>query len=516
LEALTGGLYPNKLDVLREYIQNSYDAIREYLRASKKPEPCKIEVVVKAGSALIHDNATGMNRATLNEYRKLGFSRKSLGEYAGWRGIGKAAGLAVAEKMIVTTSPIGIPERYQLEFNSAEMLKTVDELRAKNQNIPLNQLVDQYSKIETTSENKRAHYTTVELVKVRSDCPELLDPARIEAHLSQIAPVPFHPKFKFGKRIAANVAQYVDDYLPVKLLVNDQRVFKPFRHHWKYHDKSISVREPEFLPIYAVHDDSRELIAYSWFCMNLGRGQINVKCEIAGNPVDLSGLAYRVHDIRIGDAQLTRRTLWRVTPERARYAMGEIHILDPGVEPTADRNDFKDNLARYNLYQFCVDIASEISRRAGRQSAELRAEEKIRRADNTLNEVSMQLRRKAVPKELVPQMIYQAQLSKDEAKKSKPFARTNRLRMKADRIVVAADRLTDRLAAVILSYGTSKTLPSGIYDLTKELGFSRETVEAYESIVRVLGDYFINEPRIYQELIVLIQRELRRAFTTQD
>lgn len=516
LEALAGGLYPNKLDILREYIQNSYDAIREYLRISRRSSKCSIKVVVKAGSVIIHDNATGMDRSTIGEYRKLGFSKKSLGEYAGWRGIGKAAGLAVAEKMIVTTSPIGVAQQFQLVFNSQEMLKAVEELRKKNQNIALNQLIERYSKIETYRENKKAHYTTVELAKIKSDCSQLLDPGLIAAHLSQIAPVPFHPSFRAGRKIAANLADYFDDYLPVKLLVNGQQVFKPYRDHWTSDGKSISVKEPEFLPIYAVHDSERELIAYSWFCMNTGRGRINVKCNVASNAVDVSGLVYRVHDIRIGDAQLSRRTLWTATPERARYAIGEIHVVDPHVEPTADRNDFKDNLARYNLYQFCVDIASEISRKAGRQTLELRAEEKIQRANDTLVVVSKQIRQKAIPRELVPQMIFQTQLAKDEAKKSKPFAKSKKLKKKADQIVVTADKLTDYFANVVTPATSVKTLPSGIYDLTNELKFSRETVNAYETIIGVLSDYFINEPRIYEELIRLIQKELRRVFTPPD
>jgi hypothetical protein len=514
LEALTGGLYPYKLDILREYIQNAYDAIREYLRTSKKPDSCRIKVVVKAGSVVVDDNATGMDLVTIGEYRKLGFSRKSFGEYAGWRGIGKAAGLAVAEKMIVTTSPLGVPEEYQLEFDSAQMLKEVEELRATNQNIPLNLLIEKHSSIEKNPAKKKQHYTTVELFKVKSDCSELLDSDRIAAHLSQIAPVPFHPEFKFGSRIAANLSNSVEEYLPVRLFVNKEQIFKPYRHHWSNNGKSITVKEPEFLPIYAVHGESRDLIAYAWFCMNLGRGQIDIKCKNIGDPIDVSGMVYRVHDIRIGDAQLPRRTIWKASPERARYAMGEIHVLDPAVEPTADRNDFKDNLARYNFYQACIDLPSEINRKAGRQSLELRAEEKIERADASLHEISKKLRQKQIPRELVPQIIYRTELAKDEAIKSKPNARTKRLKAKADQIVSTADKLTSQFA-IAVAPATAEP-PPGVYDLTKQLGFSRETTAAYDAMIRALGEYFINEPRIYEELVGLIQRELRKLFTPQD
>jgi len=511
LEALTGGLYPNKLDALREYVQNSYDAIKEYTTSTKKPQPCKIEVVVKAGSVIIHDNATGMDRATIAEYRKIGFSKKSYGEYAGWRGIGKGAGLAVAEKLIVTTSPTGIPEAYQLEFRAAEMLKVVRELRAKNQNIPLNKLIEKYSSIETYDEKKKEHYTTVELCKVNSDCAELLDARRIKAHLSQIAPVPFNPQFEYGKRITENLREHLDDYFPVKLLVNGEQVFKPYHDKWQRDGKAITVTQPDFLPVY---DDSSELIAYAWYCMNSGKGQINVECDVAGAPVNVSGVVYRVRDIRIGDAQLTRKTLWKTTPERAFYAMGEIHVLEPSVEPTADRNDFKDNLARFNLYRFSNNVVAEINRKAGRQSAELKAEEKIKESFQSVKGIRKELREKAIPKEIVPQMMYAAQQAKEEAKKRKPFAKTKALKLKADEIIANADKVISSLTDVISP--AAGTLPPGIYDITKELKFTAETKRAYEAIVKVLRDYFINEPEIYQELIRLIQEELRRAFMSQE
>lgn len=513
LEALTGGLYPNKLDVLREYIQNSYDAIREYLRVTKNPSPCKIEVLVKAGSVTVHDNATGMNLATVGEYRKIGYSRKELGEYAGWRGIGKLAGLTVADKLIVTTSPVGIPEAYQLEFDSAQMLNVVKELRAKNENISLNQLIEKYSRLETIHEKKTEHYTTVELCKINSDSSELLNSSLIEAHLSQIAPVPFHPKFKLGRRIVENIVEHVDDYLPVSISVNGNKVFKPYRESWENEGRRISVKDPEFLPVY---DETGELIAYAWYCMNRGKGQIDVNCSVSGQQVDVSGLIYRAHDIAIGDAQLTRRTLWRSTPERAFYSMGEIHILDPHIEPTADRNDFKDNFNRYRMYQACSKIIStEVNRKAGRQSAELRAKEKIEELYETIDQLNAKLRAKAIPKELLSLMIYKAHQAKEEVQKRRPYATRRTLKRKANRIVTLADNIIDRLTRES-STSVSGGLPTGVYDLTKELEFSQEVVLVYETILKVLRDFFLNQSAIYEELVRLVQEELRKVIGRQE
>jgi len=514
LEALTGGLYPNKLDVLREYVQNSYDSIRDYLKTAKPTTSCTIHVTIKAGSLIVSDDGTGMDLEAIREYRKIGYSKKPFGEYAGWRGIGKAAGLAVADKLIVTTSPTGTAEGYQLEFNSAEMLKVVRELRAKNQNIPLNQLIEEHSRLETFKEEKSDHYTTVELCKVNPESSELLDANRIEAHLSQVGPVPFHPEFEFGKKIAENLSGHADEYLPVRILVNGQQIFKAYRKRWEAGGKSISVKEPEFLPVY---DEKGELIAYSWYCMNSGKGQISVPCTIAGQSVNTSGLVYRVRDIRIGDAQLTRETLWRKTPERAFYAMGEVHVLDPRVEPTADRNDFKDNFARYQMYQNCSKmISTEISRKAGQQSLELNAKERIEDAHSTVQRLDSELDKEEVPKELLSQRIYQAYQAKEEVHKRRPFAKTRALKRKADQTAATAEAVIERLTGLTTPASDSKKQPKGVYDIAKDLGFSRELTTAYDTIVRVLRDYFLNDPNIYEELITRIQQELRRALMSQE
>jgi len=296
--------------------------------------------------------------------------------------------------------------------------------------------------------------------------------------------------------------------------VDRKQIFKPYREKWETGGERISVKDPEFLPVY---DESGELIAYSWYCMNSGRGQIDVEHTIAGQPVDVSGLVYRVRDIRIGDAQLTRKTLWSTTPERAFYAMGEVHVLDPRVEPTADRNEFKDNYARYQMYQTCSkNISKEINRKAGRQSAELSAAEKIKSAYNTVMNIDRELAEKSIAKELLSQRIHIAYQASEEVQKRRPFARNDALKRKADRTVTLAKTVIDRLTGLASPVAGTKNLPQGVYDLTKELRFSRETTVAYDTVVKVLRDYFLSDTDIYEELIRRIQRELRQSMASQE
>jgi len=516
LDALSGGLYPNKLDVIREYLQNSYDAIREYIRQSdseeekeRKKSECKVIISIKGGSLFIYDNATGMDFQTLNEYRKIGFSRRPFGEFAGWRGIGKAAGLSVVEKLIVTTCQ-GKGVTYQLTFDANEMIGEVHSLRSGGENIPFNELIEKYSSIKTIKEGDE-HYTSVELHKIKSDAVELLNHDRLKSHLSTIAPVPFNPDFKYKSEIEEQLEIAIEDYISINLYLEDDIIYKPYKSEWVEVEGEVitKIDEPQYMPIY--DKEGENLIAICWYCMHSERGQIKTKINISGVPVNVGGLLYRSHDIRIGDAYLTRKTLWRTTPERSLWALGEIHILGESVEPTSDRNDFIDNHSRYLLYEQCRVIAQEISRRAGKLSDQSRAREKITEADNRIKDISAEVASKTVPKPLVPSYIYEATALKKEAEKRKPKTPEEELKIIADNVIKTADEIVKQLTDSL----TNLTADAKVYsDITEELKISEEGRLVYEAIIEALQNYFANEPRTFEEIIRRIRKSLEDAFSS--
>lgn len=516
LEALSGGLYPNKLDVIREYLQNSYDSIREYIRSSttdeekkKRDVESKVIVTVKGGSLFIYDNATGMDFQTLNEYRKIGFSRKPFGEYAGWRGIGKAAGLAVAEKLIVTTSQ-GRGESYILTLDAKEMIQEVMELRSEAKNIPFNELIEKHSRIKSI-ESGNESYTTVELYKIKREAPELLSKNMLIVHLSLIAPVPFNPEFEFSSKIEEQLKSAIEDYNPINLFVEGTKVYKPYLGKWTEAEgeELTCIDEPQFVPIY--DEEKENMIAFCWYCMHSHKGQIRTNVSLEGIPIPVGGLVYRLQDIKIGDPYLTRRTLWSTTPERSQWALGEIHVLDKRVEPTSDRNDFIDNHARYILYNQCREIAQEISRRAGRLSEETRARDKIIQADNRIREMSSEISSKNVPKPIVPTYIYEATALKREAEERKPKTPEAELKEKADNIIRVADEVVKQLTESL-----SKPDPTTrVYtDIIAEIGVGKEAHDVYDVIVRTLGDYYANEPATFEEIVRKIDKAIEERFAS--
>lgn len=188
IKALTGGLYPNKFHIIREYVQNACDAIKEWTE-SHKDEKCRLDVKIDGSSIFIFDNATGMTHEKVGQYRYLGFSKNRYGDYVGYRGIGSAAGIAVAEELIVTTSPHGSPERYILKIKAGEMLRRVDEERRRGEVSSIKELMQQYTEVITDTEEKGDHDTIVELRGIKDEAKELLDPKKLLIYLASDTPV---------------------------------------------------------------------------------------------------------------------------------------------------------------------------------------------------------------------------------------------------------------------------------------------------------------------------------------
>jgi molecular chaperone HtpG len=108
IEVLASQIYPSPFALLRENVQNSYDAIllRRHLGQSFDP---KIEVKIDQNRICVVDNGIGMSRQELrNHYWRAGSSSKNTKEarsagVVGTFGIGAMANFGIAEELHVTS-----------------------------------------------------------------------------------------------------------------------------------------------------------------------------------------------------------------------------------------------------------------------------------------------------------------------------------------------------------------------------------------------------------------------------
>ena len=117
LNIITSEIYDSPLALLRENLQNAYDAIRMRLVPNGKPlSEGRIDVTISGTSLAITDNGVGMNETVLTDnFWKAGSSGKRSEEarragVVGTFGIGAMANFGVSSEVTVRTRAVGSDE----------------------------------------------------------------------------------------------------------------------------------------------------------------------------------------------------------------------------------------------------------------------------------------------------------------------------------------------------------------------------------------------------------------------
>lgn len=116
IEVLAAQIYPTPFALLRENVQNSFDAILLRRHLGQEFE-ARIDVVIEAWSVCVTDNGIGMSRADLrNHFWRAGSSSKNTKDaraagVVGTFGIGAMANFGIAEELHVETEDVLAGER---------------------------------------------------------------------------------------------------------------------------------------------------------------------------------------------------------------------------------------------------------------------------------------------------------------------------------------------------------------------------------------------------------------------
>ena len=175
-----------------------------------------------------------------------------------------------------------------------------------------------------------------------------------------------------------------------------------------------------------------------------------------------------------------------------------------------------DNLARYELYDASSVIAREISQRAGQQSRELRADEKIQSAIGDVQSVSTDIGAGKVTRELVPLYIHRVLTASDELEARIPQSRKEDSVRAGNAALEQAGQLTEQLSLLLDVTPKTGQTSLTVLDITRELGLSEEATHVYYAVAKALGEYLIDYPGFYEKLVERIHAELRRAFEPKE
>ena len=499
LEVVSHGLYADRRHILREFVQNAYDALADLRRHHKEELLHPIEITSSPASLIIADKGVGMSRNEVERYRYLGYSEKKATTHAGFRGIGKYSAISACDRLIVRSSKLGNSKSYQVEIDAAGIWARLK----KDKNAPLEPLLHEHSHISEADEPTDAHYTVVELHGIHKDAQQLVDDGVIKAYLIQTAPIPFDPAFSFGKEISERLHQVTPRFFEIPVLVNGIPIHKPALD---------DASHPGFRVISA-KDSPDEVLAYVWFCEHLKKGQFPNEEADSGKARKHphSGLHFRTSNIAIGDSMLVRKAVWHASPERAFYFVGEIHVLDSGVVPTADRGDFEDNDARSRLYERCSDMVADLNIQADLNSQRHRFREVVAKGETLVTQTEQELKAHRLESELREDKDFQVHKVLEDLEKR--LAKSKRAKKKDNDVVRRATRLVKRARRLHHVLKTSDDGHALFVNIGQDLAMDEKTKKVYATIISVLREEFGREKDRFEAVVHKINEALRKAMS---
>lgn len=344
LETLTTGMYTNPLDTIREYVQNSVDSIIRAQEAgviNENQGRIKIEINPREKTLCVYDNGLGVSSSEIkSSLIDIGMSAKEIGKDAGFRGIGRLAGIAYCNTLTFKTSHYEENTTSTVTINCEGIRKAC--LPSSRKIEQLDVVMEENSTIKHERSKKGESFFEV-VMESLTEKMEFLDWEDLQTYLCQVAPVPFDAqKFVFAPKIYQWMKSQ-NVHLPnVTLLVKtpemERQIFKPYKTHYKTKKTrnealNIEIKDIAFYP----ETLSPDSLFWLWY------GKTDLLGAIDDDKA--AGLRLRKNNISLGGADRVREIFEGKSKSDGRfnnYFIGEIHVLSHNAIPNARRDGFEE------------------------------------------------------------------------------------------------------------------------------------------------------------------------------
>jgi hypothetical protein len=347
IETLTLGMYGEARNALREYVQNAFDSLREAVDAQLvTPNDAKVEVTLGAdkNSLTIRDNGLGLSiNNAVDTLAAIGSSSKNYRKNAGFRGIGRLAGIVFCNKLTFTTKAGGENERTVVTFKAKELREKLapDGQYLEDAAETLRSTVEAYRE---DAPELAEHFFEVKLEGFEAPPVECQDKSLLKSFLSQVCPIPYSKDFELGSEITEKGRTAKIEVETVRLFVREgdeefHELFKPYGKDFAVKSKRVEI-VTEFV-------ESPSNRWWGW----VGRPKLSGTIK----DQDSRGIRVRVRNIQIDDTKIIRDifAVSRLADTKARssYArfadwyVGEIFLDPKAAIPNARRDGFEENKA---------------------------------------------------------------------------------------------------------------------------------------------------------------------------
>lgn len=381
LETLTTGMYDSPKDIYREYIQNAADSIDNAIAEGiLKKSNGRIDILIdkKARTIEIDDNGTGINTSNVAGFLlNIGDSVKLNSVNRGFRGIGRLAGLAYCSELTFTTSSYGEDAKSIVVFD-AEKLRA--SLYSQNSTDSLEEIFTSIISIKKEREVKGAHYFKVFLSGV-NDIDNILDDKEVNNYLSQVAPVPFSPSFKWKDIIKSKISYRGFCISEYNIFLKGEsiscQVFKNYKDIFisdRVRKAEDSIKDIEEIVI--SNNDSP--LAILWVA----------KTDYSGTVQDtlIKGIRLRKGNIQLGGSSVLN-SIFRDSRFNG-WLIGELHLISPEFIPNARRDNIEKTKAYYDLQAKLIEWADKVSSEIRKVSISRNSDKGNKRIEELIDVVS--------------------------------------------------------------------------------------------------------------------------------
>lgn len=361
LDIVTSGMYSDPLMVIREYVQNSCDAIDQAAAVDlidRDEGTIEVSVDGRSRNLSLRDNGIGVPaRAAKRVLCGVGLSTKPTQAARGFRGVGRLGGLGYCRKLVFETRYRGEDTVTALVWDTAK-LRT--HLRETGELCPGEGMGDALTVLHRTAlESDPDHFFCVTMEGVKPFHRDvLMDVSRIRGYLGEVAPVDFDSrKFPHANTIREQFSE-LDGFRCYSVSVNGRDVLRP--HRAAFSLSKSAKDQVESLRVFTITDVKGNTLGKGWFANTSFLASLP-------STTRMRGVRLRQGNLQVGD----EGSLEGCFSEKrfATWHVGEIH-LNYVVTPNARRDGFEHTLAYEAVLEFCQRLGKHLSQLCRKSSVE--------------------------------------------------------------------------------------------------------------------------------------------------
>ena len=367
LETLTIGMYGEARNAIREYIQNGFDSVHRAIDELKILPPgdglIEIEMAADHKSLTIRDNGAGLPvRTAASVLTRVGASAKSHRKNAGFRGIGRLAGIVFCDTVTFTTKAKRDREQTTAIFNAKAMRAAMSPGKGSTKSA-FDLMKEGVAAFRSLSPDANKHFFQVKLEGFTDAPAECESPRKMYDFVSQIAPVPYAADFPYHVELQKAAKECEIPIEEVRITIKNGI------------DKPTSVTK-RYGASYEFESGTATLHKCAIHHSETGRwwAWVGKKAE-SGAYTDprVSGLRVRVRNIQIDGTTIVRDIFRDHAKSHARfqdYFLGEIFIEPSTLVPNARRDGFEEDAAWKDVRTEIATVVANLGKEAYRVSTQ--------------------------------------------------------------------------------------------------------------------------------------------------